>query len=158
MRFLLKIAVLFSLLTGCESKEYHELSPPGNEEVVKVEYQLQNMLELKYWQNNQMIRLQSGVIQLYPASSTYIKKFLGTPVNGDPTLERWSVEESGNYHFSTDSAFLFFSNDHDTAFYSKGYTVNGIWYPPQIQQNDSLWYSDFVVTMGVTGKFIYMLK
>ena len=155
---ILKIAIPCALLTGCSSKEHVELYPPGNDNVIYVEYRLQNMDQLKYFQDWQLIRLQSGTVQLYPGSSTYIKKFIGTPVPGDPSEERWAVEESGSYLFSPDSAYLLFSNDHDTALYFRGYSLDGIYYPPRIEQYESLWYSDFVVTMGVSGKFIYILK
>ena len=156
---ILLLFLICVFVSGCRTKEHYELTPPGNDWVYYKEFQLQNMDQLKYWQDSQNIRLQSGVIQLFPASNSYIKRFIGYGVGtGDPAELQWSKEESGNYRFSPDSAWLLFSNDRDTGYYFQGYMSGGIYHQSRVEQQDSLWYSDLVVAMGVTGKFIYYLK
>jgi len=156
---ILMVILTCVFVTGCQTKEHYELYPPGDDWVYYRVFELQNMDQLKYWQNSQNIRLQSGVIHLYPDNNTYIKKFIGAGVEpGYPAEVKWSIEESGKFIFSPDSAFLLFSNDRDTAFYFPGYISGGIYHQPRMEQQDSLWYSDFTVAMGVSGKFIYFLK
>lgn len=143
-------------LISCQKEDPPELNVPGDDWILYMTFHLQNIDSVRYWGDSEKIRLLSGVIMLNQDNHTYLKKFIGTSIEGlDPAEMKWSKEESGKYTFSSDSTYILFSNDPYTIFYFPGYWSSGIYHQPKLEQHDSIWYSISCFSMGVSGRFVY---
>jgi hypothetical protein len=132
---------------------------PGNDQLFYVTFELQKIDSAWHWGDSEKIRLQSGIIHLYPDNHTYFRRFNGTADEAlDPAQMKWAKEESGKFAFSVDSSYVLFSEDQDPLFYFPGGWNNGIYHPPRLEQYDSVWYSISYFSMAVSGRFIYSLK
>ena len=153
---IIPLIFLLVFLISCQREDPSELNVPGDDWILYMTFQLQNIDSVRYWGDSDKIRLLSGVIMLNPDNRTYLKKFIGTSVEAsDPAEVKWSREESGKYTFSIDSTYILFSNDPNTVFYFPGGWSSGIYHQPRLEQHDSLWYSNSSSSMGISGRFIY---
>ena len=146
-------------LQSCLKEDPPETGVPGNDEIFYLTFMLQKIDSAWYWGDSEKIRLQSGVIMLNPENQTYFRRFNGTADEAlDPSQAKWSKEESGKYIFSVDSSQVILSNDPDPFLYFAGYSENGIYHYPRLEQHDSVWYSISYYSMAVSGTFIYSLN
>jgi hypothetical protein len=161
-RYLFLLSPLICLLVflvSCQKEDPPGLSVPGDDWIIFITFELQNIDSARYWGDSDKIRLQSGIIMLNPDNGTYFKKFIGTITESlDPAEIKWSKEESGKYIFSIDSTYILFSNDPYTVFYFRGYWSSGIYHQPRMEKHDSIWYSNFNFSMGISGRFEYSGK
>jgi hypothetical protein len=143
-------------LISCQDEDPPDSGVPGNNNILYLTFELQNIDSARYWGDSEKIRLQSGIIMLNPDNHTYFRRFNGTADEAlDPAQMKWSKEESGKYAFSVDSTYLLFSDDPNPLFYFPGGWNNGILQQPRLEQYDSVWYSISYFSMGVSGRFIY---
>ena len=156
---LIPIICLLVFLFSCQKEEPSGLNMPGDDWILYVTFRLQNIDSVRYWGDSDKIHLLSGMIRLNPDNHTYFKKFTGTSVEvSDPADMKWSKEESGRYSFSTDSTYILLSNDPYPVFYFPGYWSSGIYYQPRLEKHDSIWYSNFYFSIGISGRFEYSVK
>jgi hypothetical protein len=159
LRFFILFTCFMFFMISCEEKDSIETGVPGNDYILYLTFELQKIDSAWYWGDSEKIRLQSGIIHLYPDNHTYFRRFNGTADEAlDPAQVNWSKEESGKYIFSADSSYVLFSEDPDPLFYFQGSLNNGIYHPPRLEQYDSVWYSISYFSMGVSGRFIYSGK
>jgi hypothetical protein len=156
---LLTILFLATFLPGCRKEGSYPTTPPANDEISSITFYLQKIDSARYWGDSDKIRLQSGLIRLFPEYQTYEKKFLGTADESlDPAQAKWSKESSGKYSFSPDSIFLTLSSDPGVIRYFPGNHLNGQYTPARIEQYDSVWYSILYSSMAVSGLYIYSMN
>jgi hypothetical protein len=156
MRKLLYLTVLLIFMNSCSRYGTEATPAPGNEAVVYRDYVLQNADTLHCTGDCEQIRLQTGLIRLFPESGTCLKKFNGmSSPTGIPGEEKWASEENGKYRFAPDSTYLLLSFDTDTVRYFPGHWSAGRYIKARMEQHDSVFYSNSLYSAGFAGWFVY---